>query len=63
LNFSAGLSQLKWQIEESLIDFEESMAAFLEQYLKYDNGIEFKLAFSLYTEISCSFQKNTKVIY
>lgn len=51
-NFSAGFSQLQWQLREGLIDFEGSLSIFLESYLeRVENESDYNEAFQLYLEI------------
>jgi hypothetical protein len=52
LNLNTGFEQLKWQLNEALIDFESSMAIFIESYFKVvTNEFEYKGCFQLYCEL------------
>lgn len=58
-NLSSGLEQLKWQLENGLIDFGDSMTVFLKNYFNTTtNENDFKLGFQFYTDIYLFFYEN-----
>ena len=58
-NLSAGFEQLKWQLENGLIDFGDSMTVFLKNYfIAATNEHDFKLGFQFFTDIYLFFYEN-----
>jgi hypothetical protein len=61
-NLSAGLQQLKWQLENELVDFGDSMTVFLKNYfIATADEKEFNLGFEFYTDIYLFFSEGSSV--
>lgn len=51
-NLSAGFTQLKWQLDNSLIDFDASLSIFIENYIEHvKTELEYKDIVNLFTEL------------
>jgi hypothetical protein len=51
-NFSAGVDQLKWQLDEGLVSFEDAVTTFLVSYFEASQSEdEFKAGLRIHTEI------------
>ncbi|MDP4183778.1 MAG: ATP-binding protein [Bacteroidota bacterium] len=58
-NFHAGFTQLKWQLDNALIDFEEAVSIFIEAYIyKTDKEFELKYILPFYTELLLFISEN-----
>ncbi|UUF13120.1 MULTISPECIES: hypothetical protein [Flavobacterium] len=58
-NLSSGFEQLKWQLENELIDFGDSMYVFLKNYfIAAENEDDFWLGFQFYTDIYLFFSES-----
>jgi hypothetical protein len=59
-NFYAGFTQLKWQLEKALIDFDDSLSIFIEAYLyRANTELELKGIIRLYIELLLFISENT----
>lgn len=50
-NFAAGQQQLQWQLTKGLIDYEDGLAVFLQNYIASCNSEEYRIIVSFYTEL------------
>lgn len=58
-NFDAGYAQLKWQLENALIDFDDAISVFVDAYInRIVDEIEIKFIIRFYVELLLSISEN-----
>ncbi len=58
-NFDAGYAQLKWQLENALIDFDDAISVFIDAYInRIVDEIEVKFIIRFYVELLLSISEN-----
>jgi hypothetical protein len=58
-NFHAGFTQVKWQLENALIDFEDAVSIFIEAYIyRTKKEFELKCILRFYTEVLLFISEN-----